>query len=87
VVGPVWFAGSRVTDILNRGGSYTLKRARTVVKAGPVGRGSGGRFTAGSKVRLKQGTTINVKARPFVAPAMEKAQSRYPDIWRDSIVP
>lgn len=86
VVGPIWFAGSRATDILNRGGSYTLKRARTITKPGPVG-ARGGRKTAGGKIRLKQGTTIKVEARPFVQPAVEKSQAQYPDIWRDSIVP
>lgn len=42
-------------------------------------------------VRVKGGgrkrMPARIEARPYIQPAVDKAQERYPDIWRDSIVP
>jgi len=39
---------------------------------------------AGAKTRKR---SVEVKPRPYMGPALELSQSRYADIWRDSVVP
>lgn len=42
-------------------------------------------------VRVKGGgrkrMPARIEPRPYINPAVDKAQARFPDIWRDSIVP
>ncbi len=87
VIGPMPLHGKDTKDaleLLEYGGRTKLRKPR-YMRVGPAGRDAAGRFTQGKMVKLKRGTRLRYKARPFMGPALEKEKPKLPQMWRDSV--
>ena len=84
VIGPLPFRQGTAPNLLEFGGATTTRKARAFRDNRP-GQAAKGKGSRGKLVRLPAGTRLNVDARPFMGPALEKERSNLPKVWANSV--